>query len=325
MKKKKGIIISIIIGIVLAFCLIAYFVDKSRVQNNKEPIFSYNQSGGSVVLYYGPGYVIENDGKHGDSVELKYTKFDTWIGYIIEVIKEEVSVRENNVTIFSKDEGVSVLKMTENTSEIDEELLKQIEEIYGKGTGEASWVEHSDLTVENEHYIRVYGINYEGETVWDYQTPKENVDKGFYSIEYLGDEILNVQGTLIRLDLKTGAELWTYSGYDGSNTIYTKEDQPLSYAYIDYCLYSQSSNKLFIMHDNKLIDMYDMTQYIKGYEFSNEYENSVSVVMHEQHVYLSYEGLNKEKTKLLRINYDIDIQNKKIDSNKEEYNYNGEF
>lgn len=324
MKKKKGIIISIIIVIVLVFCLIAYFVDKSRVQNNKEPIFSYNQSGGSAILYFGPGYVISGT-SDASLDDIKCAKFYTWINLAIELIQEEVSVRENNVTTFSKDEGVSVLKMTENTSEIDEELLKQIEELYGKGTGEASWVEHSDLTVENEHYIRVYGINYEGETVWDYQTPKENVDKEFYSIEYLGDEILNVQGTLIRLDLKTGTELWTYSGYDGSNTIYTKEDQPLSYAYIDYCLYSQSSNKLFIMHDNKLIDMYDMTQYIKEYEFSNEYENSVSVVMHEQHVYLSYEGLNKEKTKLLRINYDIDIQNKKIDSNKEEYNYNGEL
>lgn len=322
MKKKKGIIISIIIVIVLVFCLIAYFVDKSRVQNNKEPIFSYNQSGGSVILYYGPGYVIVNDGKHGDSVELKYTKFDTWIGYIIEVIKEDISVRENNVTTFSKDEGVSVLKMAENTDEVDEELIRQIEEIYGKGTGEAFWVEYSDVTVENEHFIRVYGIDYEGESVWEYQTQKEDLGKEFYSIEYLGDEILNEQGTIKRLDLKTGSVLWTYSDYNGSGTLYAKEDQPLFYSYIDYCLYSKSSNKLFIMRDDKLIDMYDLNQYIKEHEFSEDY---IDVIMHEQHVYLTYGGLNKERTKLLKINYDIDIENKTIDTNKEEYNYNEEL
>ena len=81
MKKRFKIIISIF----LALCLVAFvcgMVDINRASSNKEPIFSVNQSGGSAILYIGPGYVI--DGALDDNPGgLEYSKIHTWIWFLV--------------------------------------------------------------------------------------------------------------------------------------------------------------------------------------------------------------------------------------------------
>ncbi len=84
MKKSLKILITILI----VFCLFAFIcgiVDIKRVKNKKEPIFSINKSGGSGILYIGPGYVIEGawDDIPGG---LEHSKIHTWIWYRIQNI-----------------------------------------------------------------------------------------------------------------------------------------------------------------------------------------------------------------------------------------------
>ena len=52
--KISGIIVVILIILGLIFC----FIDNSRIRKGKEPLFCYDASGGSAILYYGLGYTI---------------------------------------------------------------------------------------------------------------------------------------------------------------------------------------------------------------------------------------------------------------------------
>ena len=79
-------LLKIIISILVVLCVVAFIcgmVDSKRVLNNKEPIFSINKSGGSAILYVGPGYVI--DGAWDDHPGgLEYSKIHTWIWFLIQ-------------------------------------------------------------------------------------------------------------------------------------------------------------------------------------------------------------------------------------------------
>ena len=81
---KKVLKIIIIIFIVLClFACVCGIVDKTRIINNKEPIFAINRSGGSAILYIGPGYVI--DGAWDDDPGgIENTKIHTWLWFIYE-------------------------------------------------------------------------------------------------------------------------------------------------------------------------------------------------------------------------------------------------
>ena len=84
MKKLLKIIISILV-VLFFVAFICGIVDSKRVLNNKEPIFSINKSGGSAILYVGPGYVI--DGAWDDNPGgLEYSKIHTWIWFLIQNI-----------------------------------------------------------------------------------------------------------------------------------------------------------------------------------------------------------------------------------------------
>lgn len=97
--KILGIILVIIVVLGLIFC----FIDNARIRNGKVPIFCYNDSGGSVILYYGLGYTI--CGAYDDIPGgLKYCKIYTWIGWIKEIFKEEVI--ENKKEIIENKEEV---------------------------------------------------------------------------------------------------------------------------------------------------------------------------------------------------------------------------
>lgn len=74
----KILIIEIVVILVLAitFCCI----DSSKIKKGEKPIFCYNLSGGSGILYFGLGYTIE--GAYDDIPGgLENAKVDTWIGY----------------------------------------------------------------------------------------------------------------------------------------------------------------------------------------------------------------------------------------------------
>lgn len=82
MKKIIKIILGIFILFSIIFCICGV-VDQNRVSNNKEPIFCINESGGSAILYIGPGYVI--DGAWDDNPGgLEYSKIHTWIWFIFQ-------------------------------------------------------------------------------------------------------------------------------------------------------------------------------------------------------------------------------------------------
>lgn len=81
-------IVKIILVIFILFCVFACIcgiVDKNRISNNKEPIFCINQSGGSVILYIGPGYIIEGawDDNPGG---LENSDIHTWIWFVAQSI-----------------------------------------------------------------------------------------------------------------------------------------------------------------------------------------------------------------------------------------------
>mgnify|MGYP007070188325 CR=1 FL=1 len=163
MKKKKVIcILGGIIAAIIVFCLIAFTIDKNRVRNDKEPIFSYNQSGGSAILYYGPGYVISGavDDNPGG---LKYAKFYTWIECIYQLIVEEanVGVQEDIVQTVAKDEGISLLITQEKENEYLEENTTA--GLYRSGEGEVFCVEHTGVCTESEQFVNIYGVTSEGE------------------------------------------------------------------------------------------------------------------------------------------------------------------
>jgi hypothetical protein len=81
MKKSVKIILGIIIVLILLSVTFG-IIDNNRTKQGKEPIFCINQSGGSVILYVGPGYVI--DGAWDDVPGgLENTKISTWIGWLI--------------------------------------------------------------------------------------------------------------------------------------------------------------------------------------------------------------------------------------------------
>ena len=80
MKKATKILIIVIVAILvisIAFCC----VDSSRISKGEEPIFCYDLSGGSSILYFGLGYTIY--GAYDDVPGgLENSKVDTWIGWI---------------------------------------------------------------------------------------------------------------------------------------------------------------------------------------------------------------------------------------------------
>lgn len=78
---KKGIkILIIIIAVILILGITFCCIDSSRISKGEKPIFCYDASGGSIILYYGLGYTI-----HGayDDVPggLENARVYTWIGY----------------------------------------------------------------------------------------------------------------------------------------------------------------------------------------------------------------------------------------------------
>ena len=81
MKKSVKIILGIIIVLILLSVTFG-IIDNNRTKQGKEPIFCINQSGGSVIMYVGPGYVIDGaiDDEPGG---LENTKISTWIGWAI--------------------------------------------------------------------------------------------------------------------------------------------------------------------------------------------------------------------------------------------------
>ena len=84
-------IMKIILFLFIIFCVfgcICGIVDKNRISNNKEPIFCINQSGGSVILYIGPGYII-NGAWDDNPGGLKYSEIHTWIWGIIQSIQSK--------------------------------------------------------------------------------------------------------------------------------------------------------------------------------------------------------------------------------------------
>lgn len=79
MKKWMKILIIVIaafIALGITFCC----VDTSKIRKGERPIFCYDASGGSIILYYGLGYTIH--GAYDDAPGgLENAKVDTWIGY----------------------------------------------------------------------------------------------------------------------------------------------------------------------------------------------------------------------------------------------------
>ncbi len=81
MKKILKKFLAVMIVLILISFILGMF-DKNRTKNGKEPIFCINQSGGSIILYIGPGYII--DGAWDDQPGgLENTKIHTWIGWLI--------------------------------------------------------------------------------------------------------------------------------------------------------------------------------------------------------------------------------------------------
>lgn len=80
--KKFIKILTIIIAAIILLGLMFCFIDTNRVSKRKEPIFCYDASGGSVILYFGLGYTIYGayDEVPGG---LENTKIDTWIGWLL--------------------------------------------------------------------------------------------------------------------------------------------------------------------------------------------------------------------------------------------------
>ena len=81
MKKEIKILIVVMVIILIlgiTFCCI----DNSRIKKDKRPIFCYDASGGSIILYYGLGYTIH--GAYDDIPGgLENAKVDIWIGKLV--------------------------------------------------------------------------------------------------------------------------------------------------------------------------------------------------------------------------------------------------
>jgi len=58
MKKRTKIFVIIVLIITVFLGVTFCFVDKNRISKGERPIFCYDASGGSVILYYGLGYTI---------------------------------------------------------------------------------------------------------------------------------------------------------------------------------------------------------------------------------------------------------------------------
>ena len=80
---EKGMkILIIVIAAILVLGITFCCIDSSRISKGEEPIFCYNLSGGSNILYFGLGYTIEGvyDEVPGG---LENAKVDTWIGWLV--------------------------------------------------------------------------------------------------------------------------------------------------------------------------------------------------------------------------------------------------
>ena len=81
MKKWMKILI-IVVAIILVLGIIFCCIDNSRIKKGKRPIFCYDASGGSIILYYGLGYTI--NGAYDDIPGgLENAKIYTWIGWMV--------------------------------------------------------------------------------------------------------------------------------------------------------------------------------------------------------------------------------------------------
>lgn len=93
--KKIIKISSMIVVTLIVLGLIFCFIDYNRIRNGKKPLFCYDASGGSAILYYGLGYTISGawDDIPGG---LKHCKIYSWIGWGIELIKSEIYFQSIN-------------------------------------------------------------------------------------------------------------------------------------------------------------------------------------------------------------------------------------
>ena len=80
---KKGIKILIIVIVAFVVLSITFCcIDTCKIKNGERPIFCYDASGGSIILYYGLGYTI--NGAYDDVPGgIGNAKVDTWIGYLV--------------------------------------------------------------------------------------------------------------------------------------------------------------------------------------------------------------------------------------------------
>ena len=80
---KKGIkILIIVIAAILVLGITFCCIDSSTIKKGEKPIFCYDLSGGSNILYFGLGYTIE--GAYDDIPGgLENAKVDTWIGWLV--------------------------------------------------------------------------------------------------------------------------------------------------------------------------------------------------------------------------------------------------
>lgn len=125
--KILGIILVIIIVIGLIFC----FIDNARIRKGKVPVFCYDDSGGSIILYYGLGYTIY--GAYDDNPGgLKYCKIYTWIGWIKEIIKREVNFQIKQQVLRNleeiEDSNLEIMESQEEIKENEEEIIESKKE-----------------------------------------------------------------------------------------------------------------------------------------------------------------------------------------------------
>ncbi len=81
--KKAISILYLILVLLILLGIVFYFIDINRTLNNKKPVFCYDASGGSGIVYIGLGYVIR--GAYDDIPGgLANAKGHTWIWWLLE-------------------------------------------------------------------------------------------------------------------------------------------------------------------------------------------------------------------------------------------------
>lgn len=264
MKKKKVIcILGGIIAIVVLLCSTACLIDRNRVRNNNEPIFSYKAGGGSLILYIGPGYIIQGayDGGEGG---LPGAKFHTWVWFGGKIIYEEFNshsgIQENVVNNISKDEGILEEEIRKSRETNSPDYIKLLDSLSKRGTGKVVNIEPVEVATADEQYIKIYAYNEKNEIVWDYQTQKEMPFEVFKSVEYIETDfwdnknvIINDLGVLKVLDLDTGKTKWSLK-YNGEVNVGT-------YDHDNIYLYSAMSNIFTVVsNDGKIIKTIDIAK-----------------------------------------------------------------